>query len=77
MVNAPTSPGIAQSGLSLYTDNLVNGFQNWSWATVNLLGLAQVHSGNYAIAVTDGGNQAWLQSWGIQFQSLCEPDVLG
>jgi alpha-N-arabinofuranosidase len=58
MVNAPTSPGVAQSGLSLYTDNLVNGFQNWSWATVNLLGIAPVHSGNYAIAVTDGGNQA-------------------
>ena len=58
MVNAPTSPGVAQSGLSLYTDNLVNGFQNWSWATVNLLGSAPVHSGNYAIAVTDGGNQA-------------------
>jgi alpha-L-arabinofuranosidase len=58
MVNAPISPGVAQSGLSLYTDNLVNGFQNWSWATVNLLGNAPVHSGNYAIAVTDGGNQA-------------------
>ena len=30
-------PGIAQANLPLYTDNLVNGFQNWSWATVNLL----------------------------------------
>jgi hypothetical protein len=58
MVNAPTTPGVAQSGLSLYTDNLVNGFQNWSWATVNLLNLAPVHSGSYAIAVTDGGGQA-------------------
>jgi hypothetical protein len=58
MVNAPTSPGVAQAGLPLYTDNLVNGFQNWSWATVNLQSSAPVHSGNYAIAVTDGGNQA-------------------
>lgn len=58
MVNAPTSPGVAQAGLALYTDNLVNGFQSWSWATVNLLGNAPVHSGNYAIAVTDGGYQA-------------------
>jgi alpha-L-arabinofuranosidase len=58
MVNAPTSPGVAQAGLALYTDNLVNGFQNWSWATVNLQGSAPVHSGTYAIAVTDGGNQA-------------------
>jgi hypothetical protein len=58
MVNAPTSPGVAQNGLPLYTDNLVNGFQNWSWATVDLLSIAPVHSGNYAIAVTDGGDQA-------------------
>jgi alpha-N-arabinofuranosidase len=58
IVNAPTTPGIAQDGLPLYTDNLVNGFQNWSWASVNLLGSSPVHSGNYAIGVTDGGNQA-------------------
>jgi hypothetical protein len=58
MVNAPTTPGFAQDGLSLYTDNLVNGFQNWSWANLNLLSAAPVHSGSYAIAVTDGGNQA-------------------
>ncbi len=58
MVNAPTTPGMALDGLPLYTDNLVNGFQNWSWAAVNLLGSAPVHSGNYAIAVTDAGGQA-------------------
>ena len=58
IVNAPTTPGVAQAGLPLYTDNLVNGFQNSSWATVNLMSLAPVHSGVYAIAVTDGGNQA-------------------
>jgi hypothetical protein len=58
MVNAPTTPGVAQAGLSLYTDNLVNGFQSWSWATVNFLSAAPVHSGSYAIAVTDGGGQA-------------------
>jgi hypothetical protein len=58
MVNAPTSPGVAQAGLSLYTDNLVNGFQNWSWANVNLSSLAPVHSGSFAIAMTDGGDQA-------------------
>ena len=57
-VNAPTTPGIAQDGLPLYTDNFVNGFQNWSWATVNLLNNSPVHSGNYSIAVTDGGGQA-------------------
>jgi hypothetical protein len=60
MVNAPTTAGVAQDGLPLYTDNLVNGFQNWSWATVNLASAAPVHSGNYAIAVTDGGGQAMV-----------------
>ena len=59
IVSAPATPGVGQSGLSLYTDNLVNGFQSWSWATVNLKSFAQVHSGAYAIAVTDGsGGQA-------------------
>jgi hypothetical protein len=60
-VSAPRTPGVAQAGLSLYTDNLVNGFQSWSWAMVNLQSFALVHSGTYAIAVTDAGNQAlWL-----------------
>jgi hypothetical protein len=26
----------AQTSLPIYTDNLVNGFQDWSWATRNL-----------------------------------------
>ena len=36
VVNAPSGPSLAQANLPIYTDNLVNGFQNWSWATVNL-----------------------------------------
>ncbi len=51
-----TAPGIAQANLPIYTDNLVNGFQNWSWATVNLENTLPVHSGSYSISVTDGGN---------------------
>jgi hypothetical protein len=48
-----------QSNLSLYTDNLVNGFQNWSWATVNFASQSPApHSGTYCISVTDAGNQA-------------------
>jgi hypothetical protein len=58
VVSAPTGPGIAQANLPLYTDKLVNGFQNWSWATVNVQSPTLAHSGNYSIAVTDGGNQA-------------------
>ena len=47
-----------QSDLSIYTDNLVNGFQNWSWATVNFQNQSPApHSGTYCISVTDAGNQ--------------------
>ncbi len=50
--------GVAQANLALYTDNLVNGFQNWSWAAVNAASAAPspVHSGTYALSVTDRGN---------------------
>jgi hypothetical protein len=54
------APGVAQANLALYTDNLVNGFQNWSWATVNLANPSPVYSGSYSIAVTDGGNDQAL-----------------
>jgi hypothetical protein len=48
-----------QTNLWLYTDNLVNGFQNWSWATVNLQSTSPApHSSPYCISVTDAGNQA-------------------
>jgi hypothetical protein len=53
----PPAVGIASADLPLYTDELVNGFQNWSWATINLQNSSPVHSGAYSIAVTDGGNQ--------------------
>jgi alpha-N-arabinofuranosidase len=58
MVNPPTGPGMAQANLPIYTDNLVNGFQNWSWATVNLQNYLPAHSGSYSIAVNDGGYQS-------------------
>jgi hypothetical protein len=47
-----------QDNLPIYNDNLVNGFQNWSWATVNMTNTSPVHSGIYSISVTDGGDQA-------------------
>ena len=59
-VNAPPGPGIAQANLPIYTDNLVNGFQNWSWATVNLQNSSPLHSGSYSISVTDNGNSQAL-----------------
>jgi len=57
MVNPPAL-GIAQTNLSLYTDELVNGFQNWSYATVNFQNSSPIHSGSYSISVNDAGFQA-------------------
>ncbi|HTR41601.1 MAG TPA: hypothetical protein VMH87_08305, partial [Pseudomonadales bacterium] len=46
----------AQANLPIYTDHLVNGFQNWSWATVNMANTSPVHSGSRSISVTCGPN---------------------
>ena len=43
---------IAQAPLAIYTDNLVNGFQDWSWATRNLANASPTHSGTNSISVT-------------------------
>jgi hypothetical protein len=59
VVNPPSNSGIAQSNLPIYSDNLVNGFQIWPWATVNPEILnPPPHSGIYSISVNDGGGQA-------------------
>lgn len=42
----------AQSPLTVYTDNLVNGFQDWGWATHNYANTSPVHSGNNSVSVT-------------------------
>jgi alpha-L-arabinofuranosidase len=47
---------MAQANLPLYTDNLVNAFQNYSWATNNVANTSPVHSGGYSISVSDGPN---------------------
>lgn len=41
----------AQSPLPIYTDHLVNGFQDWSWASRNFSSTATVHSGANSIQV--------------------------
>jgi alpha-N-arabinofuranosidase len=44
---------IAQAPLAIYTDNLVNGFQDWSWATHDLSNTSPTHSGSAnSISVT-------------------------
>lgn len=52
----------AQSSMPIYTDSLVNGFQDWSWATHNLTNTSPVHSGTKSISVTASAWQA-LSFW--------------
>src|ERR1035437_3081828 len=48
----------AQADETVYTDALVNGWQNWGWATVNLSNTNPVQSGSASIAVSAGPYQA-------------------
>src|SRR5262249_25834957 len=41
-----------QANLAIYTDHLVNGFQDWGWAPRNM-GSTFVHAGTNSIAVTN------------------------
>ena len=52
-----SSIGFAQTDQAVYTDSLVNGWDNWSWATVNFANHSPVRSGN-SISVTSGVHQA-------------------
>lgn len=49
---APTPVLAAQQ--NIYTDSLAAGWQNYSWATVNLAATSPLHSGNNSISVTYG-----------------------
>src|SRR5262245_15716519 len=42
----------AQADRVIYDDALAGGWQNWSWASVDLASTAQAHSGSASIAVT-------------------------
>jgi hypothetical protein len=55
---------MAQANIPIYTDYLVNGFQDWSWATRNMANSSPVHSGTNSISVTGpaGGGIAFHQS---------------
>ncbi len=43
---------MGQADLPIYTDELVNGFQNWSWISNNFANTSPVHSGTYSISAT-------------------------
>jgi hypothetical protein len=58
---------LAQAGLPIYTDNLVNDFQDWSWIPHNMANTSPVHSGQYSISASANTNDGE----GLQFgQSL-------
>jgi len=40
-----------QANLPIYTDRLVNGFQDWSWAARNMAGTTPTHAGANSIQV--------------------------
>src|SRR5262245_44130449 len=43
----------AQAPLPLYTDRLVNAFQNWSWGTINLANTSPTLSNvNYSVSLS-------------------------
>jgi alpha-L-arabinofuranosidase len=56
----------AQTPLPIYTDHLVNGFQDWSWAPDNLENTSPVYSGSDSISVSGGDWEAlWLEQTGF------------
>jgi len=48
----------AQSNQTVYADSLQNGWQNWSWAAVNLNNSSPVHGGSSSISVSSTNWQA-------------------
>lgn len=57
---AAAATGQAQTNFSIYSDQLDNGFQNWSWnaGDYNFANAAPVHSGSNSIAFTGGAWEA-------------------
>lgn len=49
---------IAQTNQAIYSDSLQNGWENWSWATVNFSSSTPVHAGASSISVTSTNWQA-------------------
>ena len=46
------APALAQTDQQIYSDSLVGGWQNWSWAAVNLANTSPVHSGAQSASVS-------------------------
>src|SRR6516162_6394473 len=54
VIAVPSACG--QSPLQIYTDHLVNGFQDWGWGTKNVTNTSPVHSGANSFSHSGG---AW------------------
>jgi hypothetical protein len=55
----------AQTNLFIYTDQIVNGFQDWSWTGHNITNKTPVHFGSDSISVTNaaiGGGISFHQN---------------
>jgi hypothetical protein len=61
---ATVQTALTQANIPIYTDYLVNGFQDWSWATRNMANTSPVHSGADSISVTGpaGGGISFHQN---------------
>lgn len=72
MIAAPAGAPRAAPALSrpIYSDSLAPGWQNWSWATVNLGATSPVHSGSKSISVSMG-------AWQGLYLHNPSPDLLG
>src|SRR2546423_3362474 len=52
------SNGFSQTNQTVYSDSLQNGWQNWSWATVNLANSSPVEAGTRSISISSTNWQA-------------------
>ena len=59
----------AQTPPAVYADYLVNGFQDWGWATHNYVNTSPVHSGTNSVAVTITSGYQGLQIYHSDFNS--------
>src|SRR4051794_16559202 len=58
---------LAQAPLPVYADRLVNGFQDWGWASMDYANSSPSHSGSASVAVTMTG--------GYQGEQVYHPDL--
>ena len=63
----PVVSAHAQANLPIYTDKLVNGFQDWSWGTRNLANTSPVHSGANSASLS---GTAWNVALSLEHPSF-------